>query len=120
MLQPKKKETDPTIKDYAIDIITIKGDIDSIKRHMEERKIDMIASINTLSDIKSTLIGNNMNGNKGIVFLINDIDKRVKDLEKANLEREQTESNAKWIGGIGLTALLSLMIYIVTHMKSNG
>jgi hypothetical protein len=74
----------------------------------------------SLSKIENTLIGNNYNGNKGIVFLLNDIDERVKDLEKSNLERDQTESNLKWVGGFIVTGFLSLMIWIITHLKGNG
>lgn len=120
MLQPKKKETYPTIKDYASDIFTIKGDMETIKRHMADGKQERKENTDTLKDIKTTLIGNNMNGNKGIVFLLNDIDIRVKKLETSNSEREQNDSNIKWIGGIGLTALFGLMIYIVTHISLNG
>jgi len=95
----QRKITDPTIKDYASDIFKIKGDVETIKRHMDEGKAERIEDRKTLSDIKTTLIGSNMNGNKGIVYLLNDIDNRVKHLENTNLERKQTEVNAKWIGG---------------------
>ena len=107
---------EPTIKDYAKDIITIKGDIDSIKRHMLEGKLERGTQSDMLKDIKSTLVGNNMNGNKGIIFLLNDIDTRVKDLEKSSLERVQTETNAKWIGGFIITAMFALMVWIIQHL----
>lgn len=112
----QRNTNEPTIKDYAKDIITIKGDIESIRRHMEEGKAEKVEDRKTLSDIKSTLVGNNMNGNKGIIFLLNDIDTRVKDLEKSSLERAQTENNAKWVGGFIMTAMFALMIWIIQHL----
>jgi len=115
----KRSAPQPTIKDYASDIITIKGDIDSIKRHMAEGKLERQSQTDTLRDIKSTLVGNNLNGNKGIVFLLNDIDKRVKDLEKSNSDRQQTESNFKWAGGFIIIAFFTLMIWIIQHLPKD-
>lgn len=115
----QRKITEPTMKDYAKDIFEIKGDIETIKRHMQEEKIEKLEDRKTLSDIKSTLVGSNMNGNKGIIFLLNDIDTRVKDLEKSSMERAQTETNAKWIGGFIITSLFALMIYIIQHLPNN-
>lgn len=102
------------------DIVEIKGEIGRIKNHLDLIKKSNERQSESLSKIENTLIGNNFNGNKGIVFLLNDIDERVKHLEKSNLEREQTENNLKWVGGFIFTGLLSLMIWIVTHIKSNG
>lgn len=112
----QRKFTEPNIKDYATDVITIKGDIESIRRHMEEGKAEKLEDRKTLTDIKNTLVGNNMNGNKGIIFLLNDIDVRLKQVEKSDLERKQTESNAKWVGGFIITAIFALMIWIVQHL----
>jgi len=112
----QRKTTEPTIKDYATDIVTIKGDIESIKRHMDEGKVERSEQTKTLSDIKSTLIGSSMNGNKGIVFLLNDIDSRVRHLENSNLERHQTEVNAKWIGGFVITFFFILIAYVIQHL----
>ncbi len=116
----QRKFTEPTVKDYATDIITIKGDIESIKRHMDEGKVERLEQTKTLGDIKSTLVGNNMNGNKGIIFLLNDIDVRLKQVEKADLERKQTENNAKWVGGFIITAFLALMIWIIQHLPKTS
>lgn len=113
----QRKITEPTIKDFAIDLITIKGELEGIKSHMKQGKEDREELKQGVNDIKNTLVGNNLNGNKGIVFLLNDIDDRVKHLEKSNLERSQSESNLKWVGGFILTCLFSLMVWIITHIK---
>lgn len=101
------------------DIIEIKGEIGRIKNHLDLiKKSNELQSI-SLSKIENTLIGNNLNGNKGIIFLLNDIDVRVKDLEKSNLERQQTENNLKWAGGFVIVALFSLMIWIIQHLPKD-
>ena len=115
----QRKITDPTIKDYASDIFKIKGDVETIKRHMDEGKAERIEDRKTLSDIKTTLIGSTMNGNKGIVYLLNDIDNRVKHLENTNLERKQTEVNAKWIGGFIISFFFALIVYIIQHLPKS-
>ena len=102
------------------DIVEIKGEIGRIKNHLDLIKSSNERQSESLSKIENTLIGNNFNCNKGIVYLLNDIDSRVKHLEKSNLEREQTENNLKWVGGFVITGFLSLMIYIITHIKGNG
>jgi soluble cytochrome b562 len=115
----QRKITEPTIKDYASDIFKIKGDVETIKRHMDEGKTERIEDRKTLADIKTTLIGSTMNGNKGIVFLLNDIDDRVKHLEKSNLERSQNESNLKWVGGFIITFFFMLIVYIIQHLPKS-
>lgn len=99
------------------DIVEIKGEIGRIKNHLDLIKKSNERQSESLSKIENTLIGNNFNGNKGIVFLLNDIDDRVKHLEKSNLERNQSESNLKWAGGFLITGLIGLMVWIITHIK---
>lgn len=99
------------------DIVEIKGEIGRIKNHLDLIKKSGEQQSKSLSNIENTLIGNTMNGNRGIVFLLNDIDSRVKHLERNNLEREQSDSNLKWAGGFIITCLFSLMVWIITHLK---
>lgn len=101
------------------DIVEIKGEIGRIKNHLDLIKQSNERQSKSLTNIENTLIGNNLNGNRGIVFLINDIDDRVKNLENDNLERAQTESNLKWVGGFVISAIFGLMVWIVTHLKNN-
>jgi hypothetical protein len=107
------------VENNISDIIEIKGEIGRIKNHLDLIKKSNEKQSESLTKIENTLIGNNLNGNKGIVFLLNDIDDRVKHLEKSNLEREQTETNLKWFGGFVITAFLSLMVWIITHLNPN-
>ena len=102
------------------DIVEIKGEIGRIKSHLDLIKKSNELQRESLLKIENTLIGNNLNGNRGIVYLLNDIDERVKHLENSNLEREQTETNLKWVGGFLITAIFTLMIYIITHMNDNA
>jgi hypothetical protein len=102
------------------DIVEIKGEIGRIRNHLDLIKASNERQSESLSKIENTLIGNNYNGNKGIVYLLNDIDDRVKHLEKSNLEREQTEVNLKYIGGFIIASIFSLIVWIIQHLPKNG
>lgn len=98
------------------DIVEIKGEIGRIKSHLDIIKKSNEQQSKSLSNIENTIAGNVMNGNRGIVYLLNDIDTRVKHLEISNLERKQTENNAKWVGGFVLTFFFALIVYIIQHL----
>jgi hypothetical protein len=98
------------------DIVEIKGEIGRIKNHLDLIKKSNEQQSKSLSNIENTLVGNVMNGNKGIIFLLNDIDLRVKHLETNDLERRQTETNAKWIGGFIITFFFVLIAYVIQHL----
>jgi len=104
------------VENNISDIIEIKGEIGRIKNHLDLIKKSNEQQSKSLSNIENTLIGNVLNGNKGIVYLLNDIDARVKHLETNDLERKQTENNAKWIGGFVLTFFFTLIVYVIQHL----
>lgn len=55
--------------------------LDRIEQHLRLLKDSDIDKTTLLMNIQNALTGNALNGNKGIVKQINDIDERVEDLE---------------------------------------
>jgi hypothetical protein len=55
--------------------------LDRIEQHLRLLKDSDIDKTTLLLNIQNALTGNALNGNKGIVKQINDIDERVEDLE---------------------------------------
>lgn len=55
--------------------------LDRIEQHLRLLKDSDIDKTTLLMNIQTALTGSNLNGNKGIVKQINDIDERVEDLE---------------------------------------
>jgi hypothetical protein len=55
--------------------------LDRIEQHLRLLKDSDIDKTTLLMNIQTALTGSNLNGNKGIVKQINDIDDRVEDLE---------------------------------------
>jgi hypothetical protein len=56
--------------------------IDRIEQHLRLLKESDMDKTSMISDIKNALTGNPLNGNKGMVKQIDEIDERVEDLEK--------------------------------------
>ncbi len=55
--------------------------LDRIEQHLRLLKDSDIDKTTLLMNIQTALTGSNLNGNKGIVKQINDIDERVEELE---------------------------------------
>lgn len=56
--------------------------LDRIEQHLRLLKDSDIDKTSLLMNIQNALTGNSLNGNRGIVHQINEIDERVEDLEK--------------------------------------
>ena len=77
-----------------------KDKLESIFKDMEDVKV-------LLKSVVTSLVGNELNDNKGIVHLIDAIDKRVIEMEKKNVLYDDAILAYKWgirsiiAGGIG-------------------
>jgi hypothetical protein len=100
------------------DIKQMKFDIEKLMRHMTKQdKISQDSSI-MLLNIQTALLGTEFNEKKGMVYILNDIDKRVKAIETKHGEYDIYVSQGKWALGIVATALVAFGVYILK--KLNG
>jgi len=60
------------------DIVEIKGEIGRIRHHLDLQKTTNENASSSLNRIESALIGNVLNGNKGLVQEVNDLQTSVK------------------------------------------
>jgi hypothetical protein len=88
--------------------------IDRLENHFKVYKSDMVDVINSVNNIENALIGSSLNGNKGIVHLLDDIKNRVKDLEDKQLLTDDFSNNLKWFhrGLVGM--LFAYITYLIT------
>jgi len=88
--------------------------IDRLENHFKVYKTDMIDVRNSVNNIENALIGSSLNGNKGMVHLLDDIKERVKDLEEKQILADELASNIKWFqrGLIGI--LFAYLTYLIT------
>lgn len=78
--------------------------IDRLENHFQVYKDDMVDVKGSMKNIESALVGSNFNGNKGMVHLLDAIDKRVETLESKQALSDDFMNNLKWFqrGLIGI------------------
>jgi len=89
--------------------------LDSIEQHLhglglkDEKQGDLLISI------QNALIGSNLNGNKGLVNLVGELDSRLKEVEKKQALADEKLSTIKWtsrtIGG----AIVAFFLWFFTN-----
>lgn len=97
------------------EILSIKSELEKLRNHSDLNKRYREQDRGILLNIENTLIGNNLNGNKGIVFLIQDIDTRVQFLEKQWLENNVYQKQLKFVIASVVVILLGIFIQSVRN-----
>jgi len=88
--------------------------IDRLENHFRVYKADMVDVKEILKDVKVSLIGSNLNGNKGMVHLLDEIDIRVQKLENKQILDNDKLETLKWFqrGLIGI--IFSYVLWLLT------
>lgn len=92
------------------DIIEIKNEIGRIRHHLDLQKKANENFDGSLIRIENALIGSNMNGNKGIVTKIDEIEERVDDLDDFKKEAVVYVKQSKFVIGAIVIALIALLL----------
>ena len=89
--------------------------LDRIEQHLHNLKLHDEKQGDLLIDIKNTLVGSNLNGNKGLVNLVGELDSRLKEVEKKQALADEKLSTIKWtsrtIGG----AIVAFFLWFFTN-----
>ena len=89
--------------------------LDRIEQHLRNLKLNDEKQGDLLIDIKNTLIGSNLNGNKGLVNLVGELDSRLKEVEQKQALSDEKLSTIKWtsrtIGG----AIVAFFLWFFTN-----
>jgi len=83
--------------------------LDRIEQHLKQLKLDSENRSNDIKEIKQALLGNDLNGFRGLVWKISDIDTRVIDLEENYAELKVYIKQAKVIAVAFTAALVTLL-----------
>ncbi len=100
-----------------IDLKTIKADVEKLTRHLSNQEKINDSNTTILLNIQSALLGNDFNEKKGIVYIINDVDKRVKDIEKKQNEYEIYLNQFKWVVGVITSIFVAFGVYLLKLIK---
>ena len=87
--------------------------LDKIEQHLRILKKNDDEKTMLLLSIKNSLVGSEMNGNKGLVSAVDELDKRVEKLEEQGSEIHLFIKQAKWLAAVIVTALISLIFKII-------
>jgi len=90
----------------SIDKVT--AEIERIRHHQDLQKIVNDENTKILNDIKNALVGSDLNGNKGVVKQLNEIDARVEDLEDFKGEISVYVRQFKFVIGAVIVILLGI------------
>ena len=87
--------------------------LDKIEQHLRILKKNDDEKTMLLLSIKNSLVGSEMNGNKGLVSAVDELDNRVEKLEEQGSEIHLFIKQAKWLAAAIVTALISLIFKII-------
>jgi chaperonin cofactor prefoldin len=88
--------------------------IDRLENHFKVYKSDMVDVKDSVRNIESALIGSSLNGHKGMVSLLDSLDKRVQALEDKQILDADKLDTLKWFqrGLIGI--VFSYLLWLMT------
>ena len=90
------------------ELAKVTAEIERIRQHQDLQKKVNEENTKTLNDIKNALVGSDLNGNKGVVKQLTEIDNRVDDLEEFKGEANVYVRQAKFIIGAMVVILLGI------------
>jgi sugar-specific transcriptional regulator TrmB len=91
--------------------------IDRLEQHFKIYKSDAEELKSTVKNIETALIGSNLNGNKGIVNLLDEVDKRLNAMEKRQILYEEIFRGFKWSAGAIIGGVITFFIWFFTKDK---
>lgn len=92
------------------DLAKVTAEIERIRHHQDLQKKVNEENSKILIEIKTALVGSEMNNNKGVVSQLNEIDNRVEDLEGFKSEVNVYVKQAKFVIGALAIALISIFV----------
>ena len=90
------------------DLAKLTAELERIRHHQDLQKKVNEENSKTLNDIKNALVGSDLNGNKGVVKQLTEIDNRVDDLEEFKGEVNVYVRQAKFVIGAMVVILLGI------------
>jgi hypothetical protein len=103
--------------DTQREILLIKHSVERLENHFKVYKDDVGQLKDDFRDLKTAIIGSQINGNKGLIQLIDKISEKVDMIEDENILLKEHMKQGKWIAGIVLTALVGFMSMVLMEAK---
>lgn len=89
--------------------------LDRIEAHLKNLKLNDEKQGELLIDIRTSLIGSPMNGNKGVVFKVDDIDNRLIKLEQKQALVDENLGRIKWMWRTVGGSIIAFFLWFFTN-----
>jgi hypothetical protein len=98
-------------------LILVEGFQENTERHYTELKGKLETTSDDVTEIKKAILGSDFNEKKGLVYIINDVDRRVKIIEQKQVEYEIYLNQFKWVIGVVTTVFVAFGVYLLKLVK---
>lgn len=92
--------------DMINEVKNLNEKIDKLQNHFTVYKTDISDLKDVVRQLTSALVGSNYNGNKGIIHLVDAVEKRLDTLERQQPLNDETIKQVKFGLGVIFTALI--------------
>lgn len=89
--------------------------IDRLEAHFKEFRKDASIDREINRDIRNALIGSEMNGKKGVIFLLETLENKVDKLEEKQLLIDENMANVKFVAKGLITAIIGFFLWLFTN-----
>lgn len=89
--------------------------VDRLENHFKVYKSDMGDVKETLKDIRTSMLGTELNGNQGFITLLAEIKKEVQAMKDKQILLEDNMNNVKFVSRGIITALIGFFIWLFTN-----
>lgn len=88
--------------------------IDRLENHFKVYKSDVLDISHTVKNIEVALLGSNYNDKKGIVYLLDSLDKRVQTLEDKQILADDRIDTLKWFQRGVIGVIFAYITWLIT------
>lgn len=89
--------------------------VDRLENHFKVYKSDMTDVKEVTRDIRNLLTGTELNGKKGVVFILDRLEEKVDKLEAKQLLIDDNMANVKFVAKGLITAIIGFFVWLFTN-----
>jgi ABC-type phosphate/phosphonate transport system ATPase subunit len=86
--------------------------VDRLENHFKIYKSDMNDVKDSIKDLKIAIVGNDVNGNKGFLHLLNEIDKKVDGMKEKQLVMDENMNNVRFVAKALITGTIGFFVWL--------
>lgn len=89
--------------------------VDRLEHHFKVYKDDMTDVKDSIRDLKTAIVGNDVNGRKGFIHLLDSLEKKVDDMNNKQLLLEENMKSVKFVARGFITAAIGFIFWLFSN-----